>query len=122
MRNFRCLKSMLLSLVVLAGSVPAAMAAASDAPSAAPNPETARVWFLRPSAPSSEMYGADPEIYANGAPVAAIPSSAKLYHDFAPGTCRFTVQPYGLPNNAGDTVQLAPGSESYLEIQSAPAW
>lgn len=122
MLKFRHLKPMLLGLVVLAGSVPAAMAAAPDASIAAPSPGTAGVWFLRPSSPSSDMYGADPEIYANGAPVAAIPAAAKFYRTFAPGTYRFTVQDYGLPNTAGDTVQLAPGSQTYLEVQSVPSW
>jgi hypothetical protein len=122
MLNLRYLKPMLLGIAILAGTVPAAIAAAPHAPILAPSSGTARVWFLRPSAPDSDMYGAAPEIYANGAPVGAIPASAKFYRDFAPGTYGFTAQGYGLPTNAVDTVQLAPDSVTYLEVQSVPAW
>src|SRR2546423_1117859 len=61
-------------------------------------------------------------IYANGTPVADIPGNAAFYRDFAPGTYRFTVQPYGSPNKKADTVQLVPGTQTYLEVQWTPTW
>lgn len=119
----RCqLKPMLLGLVILAGSVPVALAAAPDAPVAAPNPETARVWFLRPGSPASTAFGAAPAIYANGTPVAAISAASAFSRDFPPGSYRFSVAPYGLPTGQAATVQLRPGSETYLEVQWAPTW
>jgi hypothetical protein len=66
--------------------------------------------------------GALPEIYANGTSVGSIPHSSRFYRDFAPGTYRFTVQSYGLPNDKADTVQLAPGTISYVWVESAPPW
>ena len=32
------------------------------------------------------------------------------------------MQPYGLPTGAADTVQLAPGTQTYLEIQWVGSW
>jgi hypothetical protein len=61
-------------------------------------------------------------IYANGASIGDIPAGAEFYRDFRPGTYRFTVQPYGLPTGAADTVQLAPGTQTYLEIQWVGSW
>ena len=124
MLTYRPLKPMLLSLAILAGSVPAAMAAGPDAAtaSASPSPQPARVWFLRPSSFNIAVAGADPMIYANGAPLAAIPANASFYRDLAPGSYRFTVQPYGVPTGQADTVQLTPGSQTYLEVQWVPTW
>jgi hypothetical protein len=41
---------------------------------------------------------------------------------FRPGTYRFTVQSYGLPTGAADTVYLASGTQTYLEIQWLASW
>ena len=82
----------------------------------------ARVWVLRPSSPSSTGYGASPTVYANGSPIGTIPEESKFYRDLAPGTYRFTVDPYGSPNEVADTVELAPGSQTYLEVQWSPTW
>ena len=124
MFRFAYLKAILFGFVVLAGSLPTAFAAVPYALASAPNPGTARVWFLRAGAPDGRntLYGAVPEIYANGTPVGSIPHSSRFYHDFAPGTYRFTVQSYGLPNDEADTVQLAPGSVSYVWVEEAPPW
>ena len=51
----------------------------------------------------------------------SIPGIA-FYHDFPPGTYAFTVQSYGLPTGAKDVVQLAPGTETYLEILWGASW
>jgi hypothetical protein len=42
-----------------------------------------------------------PMIYANGKPIGTIPENSEFYRDFAPGTHRFTVDPYGSPNHVG---------------------
>lgn len=124
MFNFNYLKPMLLGLVILAGSVAPAMADAPQASLGAPSPGTARVWFLRADQPdgSNILYGAVPEIYANGTPVGSIPHTSRFYRDFAPGTYRFTVQSYGLPNDEADTVQLAHGSVTYVWVDEVPVW
>jgi len=56
-----------------------------------------------------EQFG-DPIISANGQQVGRSVPGVAFYHDFPPGTYAFTVQSYGTPTNAKDTVQLAPGS------------
>ena len=94
-RKYRLLLPILLGLVAPAGSIPVAMAAFQDVQVPAPSPGAARVWFLRPAGANSNALGAAPMIYANGTPVADIPANAAFYRDFAPGTYRFTVQPYG---------------------------
>jgi len=117
------LKTPVLALAFLTGSTLAALAAPPAASHPEPGAETARVWFLRPSSfVSREAAGAAPMIYANGSPVAALPANASFYRDFAPGSDNFTVDPYGLPTGANDTVQLAPGSQTYLEVQWVPTW
>jgi hypothetical protein len=125
MFKFPYFKPVLLGLVILAGSVAPAVAAAPQPSLGAPSPGTARVWFIRgddtPDG-SSTLYGAVPEIYANSSPVGSIPHNSRFYHDFAPGTYRFTVQSYGLPNDEADTVQLAPGSVSYVWVEAARPW
>jgi hypothetical protein len=124
MFNFNYLKPMLLGLAILGGSISAAAAAVPNTSLGAPSPGTARVWFLRAGQPDGRnfFYGAVPEIYANGTPVGSIPHTSRFYRDFAPGTYRFTVQSYGLPNDEADTVQLAPGSVSYVWVEEAPPW
>jgi len=122
MLNYRQLMPALLGLAVLVGSMQAAVAASPDPSVSAPSSGMARVWFLRTSSPTSKVFGAAPEIYANGAVISTVPGNAAFYRDFTPGTYSFTVQSYGLPNDAADTVQLASGTQTYLEIQSVPAW
>jgi len=105
-----------LDLLVLANLVPQTAAAAQA-------PGTARVWFLRSAGSlNGNVWAAEPEICANGAPVGDLPVGSKFYRDFRPGTYRFTVQAYGLPTGAADTVYLAPGTQSYLEIEWLASW
>jgi hypothetical protein len=90
---------------------------------APPTPGTARVWFLRTKDPE-EQYG-DPIIFANGNQIGRSVPGIAFYHDFPPGTYAFTVQSYGL--TAGqplqkDVVQLAPGTDTYLEILWGGSW
>jgi hypothetical protein len=121
-RNYRAPVSMLFGLVALAGLMPTAMASPEGQQVPALSAGAARVWFLRPVGANSSALGAAPMIYANGTPVADIPGNAAFYRDFAPGTYRFTVQPYGSPNKKADTVQLVPGTQTYLEVQWIPTW
>jgi hypothetical protein len=100
-----------LGLLALANLVPQTFVGAAEAQAPALAPGTARVWFLRSAGSlNGNVRAAEPEIYANGALVGDIPVGSKFYRDFRPGTCRFTVQSYGLPTGAADTVYLALGT------------
>jgi hypothetical protein len=112
-----------LSVVAFAELVPEADATAAEAQTATIAPGMARVWFLRPAGSLNGNVGAAaPMIYANGAPIGDIPAGSEFYRDFRPGTYSFTVQPYGLPTGQADTVQLTPGTQTYLEIQWLASW
>lgn len=125
MRKYRLLTPALfgLSLAAFANLVPEAVAAPTEPQNVAIPPGMARVWFLRPAGSlNGNVWAAAPMIYANGAPVGDIPAGSEFYRDFGPGTYSFTVQPYGLPTGHADTVQLAPGTQTYLEIQWLASW
>jgi hypothetical protein len=92
-------------------------------PTLAPN--TARVWFLRGwDSPSGQgyVYAAAPVVFANGAPLGDLRTGTEFFRDFPPGTYKFTVQPFGLPTPQETTVQLAAGTESYLQVQWVASW
>jgi hypothetical protein len=83
----------------------------------------ARVWVLRqPSSPGGNVAASEPMVFANGAPLAQSAQGTVFFHDFPPGTYRFTVQPYGTPANLVDTLQLAPGMEAYVQVEAVPNW
>ena len=112
-----------LGLLLLAGCAATATRTASQAPVAPLQPDRARVWVLRqPSAPGGNVAAADPMVYANGVPLARSAQGTVFFHDFQPGTYRFTVQPYGTPANLVATLQLAPGMEAYVQVQAVPNW
>jgi hypothetical protein len=113
-----------LCLVVLAELLAQRTAAAAgEAQTAAVAPGMARVWFLRPAGSlNGNVWAAEPMIYANGAAIGDIPAGTEFYRDFRPETYSFTVQSYGLPTGQADTVQLAPGTQTYLEIQWLASW
>jgi hypothetical protein len=118
---------LLLALVVaaLSGCAPQATNTLAQAQIPAIAPGTARVWFLRGwDAPSGQgfVYAATPIVFANGQPVGDLPVSTGFFHDFSPGTYRFTVEPYGLPTPQAATVQLAAGTQSYLQAQWIASW
>ena len=116
-------KGFCLGLLLLAGCAAQATRTASQAPVPVPQPDMARVWVLRqPSAPGGNVAAADPMVYANGAPLAQSAQGTVFFHDFQPGTYRFTVQPYGTPANLVDTLQLAPGTQAYVQVQAVPNW
>jgi hypothetical protein len=82
-----------------------------------------RVWFLRSTTDTNPAVEAfSPVIYANGAPVAAIPTETAFYRDFAPGTYRFMVQTNGLPTPQATSLQLAPGTEYFLDVDWVASW
>jgi hypothetical protein len=125
MRRYHFITSALfgMSLVVLAALAPQAASAAAEAHTPATAPGMARVWFLRPTGSANgNVWAAAPLVYANGAPIGDIPAGTDFYRDFRPGTYSFTVQPYGLPTGQADTVQLAPGTQTYLQIHWLASW
>jgi hypothetical protein len=114
-----------LSLVPLLACAPGGGGSALQAyaPAAAQPPGTARVWFMHTNDPQEQA--GDPVIYANGNPVGRSIPGIAFYHDFPPGAYAFSVQSYGI--NAArpiqkDVVQLAPGSQTYLEIMWGGSW
>ena len=110
----------LLGLVACAPQ-PTGTASLTSAPTL--QPSMARVWVLRqPSAPGGDVAAADPMVYANGAPLSQSPQGTVFFHDFQPGTYRFTVQAYGTPANLVDTLQLGPGTQAYVQVQAVPNW
>jgi hypothetical protein len=120
-----------LSLLLVLGLCLAAFAACAEAtttvsPTQVPpaKPGMARIWFFRGAL--TPQLGAvtafSPEIYANAVPVTAIAPGTTFYRDFAPGTYRFTVQPLGLPTPQAATLQLAPGTQYYLQVDWIQSW
>ncbi len=111
------------ALGLLAGCSPQANVATSPAQPQAVEPGMARVWFFRQSDPTGgNVYSAEPIIYANGAPVGQIAQGTAFFHNFPPGKYRFTVQPFGTPTREHDTLQLEPGTQTYVQVQWEPAW
>lgn len=85
------------------------------------HPGAARVWVLRqPNPPGGNFSAADLMVFANGAPLAQSPPATVFFHDFQPGTYRFTVQPHGIPADLVDTLQLAPETEAYVQVEAVP--
>ena len=112
-------------LPVLADCTPQASVTTSQAQIPAIAPGSARVWFFRGwDAPSGQgyVYGAAPTIYANGTPIGEIPTGSDFFRDFPPGTYSFTVEPIGLPTTQAASVQLAAGTQSYLQVQWVASW
>ncbi len=112
-----------LCLVALAGCAAPSAGPASPAEVRALAPDMARLWVLRQAnAPGGNVEAADPMVYANGTPIAPSAAGTAFYRDFPPGTYRFTVQAYGTPTGLGDTYQLVPGTQTYLQVQGVPNW
>jgi hypothetical protein len=125
MRRHRTSGSMgfCLGFLVLAGCAAQPAGTVSQAPVPALQAGMARVWVLRqPSSPGGNVAASDPMVFANGAPLAQSAQGTVFFHDFQPGTYRFTVQAYGTLANLVDTQQLAPGTEAYVQVQAVPNW
>jgi len=65
---------------------------------------------------------ATPIISANGMPVGESLPGTVFLRDFMPGTYTFTVPSYGVDFGQAATVQLAAGTQIYLEVQSLRSW
>jgi hypothetical protein len=112
-----------LLLIAFAGCTPKAVGIPTSAQLPAIEPGMARVWFVRASdSPRGDVQASAPMIFANGAPVAAIPTQTAFFRDFRPGTYRFTVEPYGLPTAQAEIVQLIAGTQTYLQVLWAASW
>jgi hypothetical protein len=110
-------------ITVLGGCAAPPTGTASWASAPALQPGMARLWVLRqPSAPGGNVAAADPMVYVDGAPLARSAQGTVFFHDLQPGTYRLTVQPYGTSANLVDTVQLAPGTQAYVQVQAVPNW
>jgi hypothetical protein len=114
------LLSTTLMLFALVGCV-AGPTAAAVGPTLPPTQAgMARVWFLQLFMPGETL--ANPIISANGVPVAQSQLGGASFRDFAPGTYTFTVPSYGVDIGQAQTVQLVPGTQTYLEVQSLRSW
>ena len=112
-----------LGLLALVGCAPQSQVAASKAQVAPIELGMARVWFFRQMDPTGgNVFAGTPIIYANGAAVGDLPQGTVFFHDFPAGKYRFTVQPYGTPTREHDTLQLAPGTQAYVQVQWEPNW
>jgi hypothetical protein len=110
-----------LCLLVLAGCAPPSPQTALQIPPLEPG--MARVWVLRQSnPPGGNIDAADPMVSANGAPLAQSREGTAFFHNFQPGTYRFTVQPYGTPSGQHTTLRLAPGTTRYLQVEWVGNW
>jgi hypothetical protein len=79
---------------------------------------------LRTKSPQEAQAG-DPIIYANGNQIGRSIPGIAFYRDFPPGTYAFAVQSYGLTGAQPlqkDVVQLASGTQTYLEIMWGASW
>ena len=112
-------------IVTLADCMPQSRITTAEAQIPAISPGAARVWFFRGwDAPSGQkfVYAATPVVYANEAPVGNLPVGSAFFRDFPPGTYRFTVEPYGLPTSQATTLQLAAGTQDFLQAQWVASW
>jgi len=116
--------ALLLAVLAVPGCSPESQRADSPAQVSVVEPGMARVWFFRQADNplAGNVYAAAPIIYANSAPIGEIPQGSAFFHDFRPGKYRFTVQPYGTPTREHDTLQLAPGTQGYVQVQWEANW
>jgi hypothetical protein len=125
MNRYRLIASAWLGLCLLAFAAcapqPTAGTSAAEAPAVGQG--LARVWFFRQAdPPGGNVYAADPIVYANGAPVGDLKQGTIFFHDFPPAKYRFTVQPFGTPTREHDTLQLVPGTQSYVQVEWEANW
>jgi len=97
----------------------ACLSAADGAePAAIPpiSPGLARVWFFRQFEPGESLR--TPMIFINGAPFASSTPGTVFYRDFAPGGYNFSVETCTRDTNQDTSLNLQPGTETDLEVQS----
>jgi hypothetical protein len=125
MRSIReiAVASLGLCLLMLAGCAPPSASTASQGQGPPLGPGMARVWFLRQAdPPAGNLEAARPMVSANGAPIAESKEGTAFFHDFPPGPYKFKVQAFGTPAGESDRLQLAPGMQTYLQVQAVPNW
>jgi len=116
---------LLACILTLADCTPQSKVTTADAPIPPTPPGKARVWFFRGwDAPSGQkfVYGATPIVYADATPIGNLPVGSTFFRDFPPGTYTFTIEPYGLPTSQATNLQLAAGTQSYLQAQWVASW
>jgi hypothetical protein len=79
-------------------------------------PGLARVWVLRQWDPVNFI--GEPMVFVNGAPLAPVSPGTAYYRDLPPGTYAFTVASCGMDVNQGQTLALAPGTQTDMEVQT----
>lgn len=103
--------------VLLAGWLACLSAMPSQAQQQPPlSPGYARVWILRQYEPSDSLR--TPPMYINGAPIGASQPGTIFYRDLPAGTYKFTVDSCTQDVGQAQTLNLSPGTQVYLEIQS----
>src|SRR5436190_17706186 len=112
--SFRFAARGLLALAAWAPSVIVQPAAAQQASAIAPG--YTRVWILRQYEPSESLR--TPVMYINGAPIGASQPGTIFYRDLPAGAYRVTVDSCTKDFGQVADVNLAPGMQVYLEIQS----
>jgi hypothetical protein len=122
MRKSRRISPLLLGLALVALPALLTDAYAGLPEVQSPVPGMARVWFLRASGLTDGAAGAAPMLFANGAPLSTLPAGSEFFPDFPAGTYRFTVQPYGPLTGEADTLKLAAGTQTYLQVNWLPGW
>jgi len=123
MKNLAIAPAGLVAFLLLLTGCAAPPSPSPQVQTAAMAPGMARVWFLRQANPTApEVDAAKPMVYANRAPIAESAQGTAFFHDFPPGTYRFTVQAFGTPSGRVNTFQLVAGSQTYLQVQAQPNW
>jgi len=119
-RAHRSIVAVLVALTAALGAPAAGPFAAGSPEAAAPAPLAApglaRVWFLRQFEPGVSLR--TPMIFVNGAPLASSLPGTAFYRDFAPGRYTFSVETCTQDFNQAATLDLAPGSQTDIEIQA----
>ena len=125
MRRHRRLTAMLVGLCLCSGYGCAPQSTGTVAQANVPPLPAgqARVWILRQAnPPAGNVDAADPTVFVNGASLGQSKEGTAFFRDFQPGAYRFTVQPYGTPTGQSESVLLAPGMQSYFQVQAVPNW
>ncbi len=114
---------MLVGLCLLGGSGCAPRSTGTVAQANAPPLPPVRRGSVAPGEPARrQCKRSRPDGFRQGASLGQSKEGTAFFRDFQPGAYRFTVQPYGTPTGQSESVLLAPGMQSYLQVQAAPNW
>jgi len=105
-----------LLLAVLVACAPAGPTGVQAEAQIAPPGGAARVWFIR-QFELGESIGLAPQVYVNGAPLIGAVAGTAFTRDLPPGTYTFSVETCSRDTNQSQTLALAPGTQTFLEIQ-----